>query len=166
MDAPVQEGNVYHFSESKPQAIVVYCSDSRFQRACREFVGNELHLAEGEYIPMVISGGVASLSEPLRLPKEFKYIKDRILFFLERFDTVHRLVLINHEDCRHYEAMKTALGSVFMQHAQHMPERQIKDLAAVAKTLLGLAAPGLQVELYYARIVKNGESKVRFEKIS
>jgi hypothetical protein len=58
MDTPGQE-HIYHLAESKPQAIVVYCSDSRFQRAFREFVGNELHLEEGEYIPMVISGGVA-----------------------------------------------------------------------------------------------------------
>ena len=164
MDTPGQE-HIYHLAESKPQAIVVYCSDSRFQRAFREFVGNELHLEEGEYIPMVISGGVASLSEPLRLPKEFKYIKDRILFFLERFDSVHRVVLINHEDCRHYEALKSSLGAIFLQHVQHMTEKQIRDLSSVAKTLLGLGAPGLQIELYYARLVKNGTTTVRFEKI-
>jgi hypothetical protein len=164
MDTPEPE-HIYHLAESKPQAIVVYCSDSRFQRAFREFVGNELHLKEGEYIPMVISGGVASLSEPLRLPKEFKYIKDRILFFLERFDSVHRVVLINHEDCRHYEALKSSLGALFLQHLEHMTGRQIRDLTLVSKTLLGLAAPGLQIELYYARIVKNGALTVRFEKV-
>ena len=106
---------------------------------------------------MVISGGVASLSEPLRLPKEFKYIKDRIQFFVERFDTVHRIVLINHEDCRHYEAMKNSIGPIFLQHVQHMSERQIKDLTSMAKALLSLGAPGLQIEVYYARLVKNGD---------
>ncbi len=164
MDTPEQD-HVYHLSESKPQAIVVYCSDNRFQRAFREFVGNELHLKEGEYIPMVISGGVASLSEPLRLPKEFKYIKDRLQFFLERFQTVNRVVLINHEDCRHYEALKNSIGSIFLQHVQHISERQIHDLSTVAKTLLALGAPGLNVEVYYARLVKNGSMTVRFEKI-
>ena len=164
MDTPVQE-QIYHLAESKPLAIVVYCSDSRFQRAFREFVGNELHLKEGEYIPMVLSGGVASLSEPSRLPEEFKYVKDRIRFFLERFDSVHRVILINHEDCRHYEALKSSLGSIFLQHVKHMTERQIMDLSSVAKTLLGLGAPGLHIELYYARLGKNGATTVRFEKI-
>jgi hypothetical protein len=160
-----QPEHVYRLAEAQPQAIVVYCSDSRFQQAFREFVGNELHLKEGEYIPMVISGGVASLSEPLKLPKEFKYIRDRILFFLERFDTVHRIVLINHEDCRHYEALKSSLGAIFLQNVQHMTERQKRDLTLVAKTLLGMGATGLQIELYYARLVKNGVTTVHFEKI-
>ncbi|HTY60107.1 MAG TPA: hypothetical protein VMF59_14900 [Bacteroidota bacterium] len=163
MDTPPQE-HVYPLADAKPRAIVVCCCDSRFQRAFREFIANELHLNEGEYIPMVISGGVASLSEPLRLPKEFKYVKDRIQFFLEVFDSVNRLVLINHDDCRHYAAMKESFGPTFLQHVQHISERQIKDLLSVAKALIGLGAPGLQIEVYYARLVKNGTTTVRFEK--
>lgn len=164
MDTPTEE-HVYNLADEHPKAIVVHCCDNRFQRAFREFITSELHLAEGEYIPMILSGGVASLSEPLRLPKEFKYVRERVEFFLERFTTVRRIVLINHEDCRHYEAMKSAIGSVFLQHVGHMSERQTKDLQAAAKALLALAAPGLQADLYYARIVKNGAPMVRFEKI-
>ena len=48
----------------------------------------------------------------------------------------------------------------------HMSERQTKDLAAAAKALLALGAPGLQIDLYYARIVKNGAATVQFEKIT
>jgi hypothetical protein len=114
---------------------------------------------------MVISGGVASLSEPLKLPKEFKYIKDRILFFLERFHTVNRVVLINHEDCRHYAALSSSLGAIFLQHLGHITDRQKRDLTLVAKTLLGWGTPGLQIELYYARLVKNGVTTVHFDKI-
>jgi hypothetical protein len=164
MDTPQPE-HIYHLAETRPQAIVVYCSDPRFQRAFREFIGNDLHLQEGEYIPLVVSGGVASLSEPLRLPKEFKFMKERIELFLGRFDSIRRIILINHEDCRHYEALKSSLGAIFLQHLAHMTERQIRDLTQVSKTLLGLAAPGLQIELYYARMVKNGATTVRFEKI-
>jgi len=165
MDTPQPE-HTYPLLETQAKAIVVYCGDPRFQRAYREFIGNELHLQEGEYIPIVVAGGVASLSEPLRLPKEFKFMKDKIKFFLDRFSSVKRIVLINHEDCRHYEAMKTSIGPLFLQHVQHMTERQIKDLTSVAKALLELGVPGLQFELYYARIVKNGGSAVRFEKIA
>jgi hypothetical protein len=165
MDTPRPE-HTYPLVEAHPQAIVVYCGDPRFQRAYREFIANELHLQEGEYIPLVVSGGVASLSEPLRLPKEFKFMKDRFRFFLERFSSIRRIVLINHEDCRHYEALKSSIGPLFLQHVQHMTERQIKDLTSVARALLDLGFPGLQFELYYARIVKNGGTAVRFEKIS
>ena len=161
MDTPQPE-HIYHLAEARPHAIVIYCSDPRFQQAFREFVGNELHLQEGEYVPLVVSGGVASLSEPLRLPKEFKFMKERIGFFLGRFDSIRRIVLINHEDCRHYEALKSSLGAIFLQHLHHMTERQIRDLTLVAKALLGLGAPGLQIELYYARMVKNGATTVRF----
>jgi len=164
MDTPQPE-HVYHLADARPQAIVVYCSDPRFQRAFREFIGKELHLAEGEYIPLIVSGGVASLSEPMRLPKEFKFMKERIEYFLGRFDSIRRIVLINHEDCRHYDALKNSLGAIFLQHLKHMTERQVRDLALVAKTLLGLGAPGLQVELYYASLVKNGATTVRFEKV-
>lgn len=164
MDTPQPE-HVYRLAESRPQAIVVYCGDPRFQRAIREFIANELHLQDEEYFPLVVSGGVASLSEPMKLPKEFKFMKERIELILKLFGSIRRVVLINHEDCRHYEAMKTSLGSIFLQHFQHMTERQIRDLTQVAKTVLALGAPGLQVELYYARIVKNGEPTVQFDKI-
>jgi hypothetical protein len=160
-----EPGHIYKLAESRPHAIVIYCSDPRFQRAFREFIGNELHLEEGDYVPLVVSGGVASLSEPLRLPKEFKFMKERIQFFLGRFDSIRRIILINHQDCRHYEALESSLGAIFLQHLRHMTERQIRDLTLVAKTLLGLGVPALQIELYYARIVKNGASTVRFEKV-
>jgi hypothetical protein len=164
MDTPQPE-HVYHLAEARPQAIIVYCGDPRFQRAFREFIGNDLHLDEGEYIPLVVSGGVASLSEPMKLPKEFKFMKERIELFLGRFDSIRRIILINHEDCRHYESLKSSLGPLFLQHLGHMTERQIRDLTLVSKTLLGLTAPGLQIELYYARIVKDGAMTVRFEKV-
>ena len=165
MDAPQPE-HTYPLAEARPQAIVVYCSDPRFQQAFREFTANELHLKDGEYIPMVVSGGVASLSEPLRLPKEFKYMRERLKFFLSLFGSIKRIVLINHEDCRHYEALKSSIGPLFLQHVQHMTERQIRDLTSVARALLDLGAPGLQFELYYARIVRNGGTVVHFEKIA
>jgi hypothetical protein len=164
MDTPQPE-HVYRLAEARPQAMVVYCGDPRFQRAFREFIGNELHLQEGEYFPVVISGGVASLTEPMKLPKEFKFMKERIELILKLFGSIRRIILINHEDCRHYEAMKDSLGAIFLQHFTHMTERQIRDLTLVAKTVLGLGAPGLQVEMYYARIVKNGGATVQFDRI-
>lgn len=155
----------YNLVEARPVALVVHCSDPRFQRAFTQFIRDELKLQEGEYVPLVVSGGVASLSEPFRLPKEFKFMKERIKFFLERFDTVNRIVLINHEDCRHYEALRSSLGAIFLQHVQHMTERQIKDLKAVSKLLLDFLAPGIGLELYYAKMTGGFPQSVVFERI-
>jgi len=106
-----EKDHVYYLAESKPQAIVVYCSDSRFQRAFREFVGNELHLKEGEYIPMVISGGVASLLGAAQASQGVQVHKrPDPVFFSSGSTRFHRVILINHEDCRHYEALKIILG--------------------------------------------------------
>lgn len=155
----------YELVDARPRAIVIHCSDPRFQKAFAEFIREGLMLAEGEYIPLVISGGVASLSEPLKLPKEFKFMKDRIELFLERFSEIKRIVLINHEDCRHYERLKFALGRLFLQRVQSIGEKQTNDLKTVAKMMLGYAAPGLLVELYYARFCPGETHSVTFEKI-
>ena len=162
MEQPAGQ-RTYALVEASPRAIVIHCSDPRFQKAFAEFIRSELQLQEGEYIPLIVSGGVASLSEPLKLPKEFKFMKERIELFLERFDSINRIVLINHEDCRHYEVMRSALGKVFLQHVPHMTERQVRDLKVVAKMLLGYLSGGRQVELFYARLTP--DHAVRFEKI-
>ncbi len=75
---------IYNLIEAAPEAIVVHCSDPRFQRAFAEFIQNELALRSGSYIPLAISGGVGSLAEPLKLPKEFRFMKERLrMFFCE-----------------------------------------------------------------------------------
>jgi hypothetical protein len=155
----------YPLIDAQPRAIVVHCSDPRFQKAFGDFIRADLGLGEGEYIPLVISGGVASLSEPLRLPKEFKFMKERIELFLDWFHSITRIILINHEDCRHYDALKSILGRLFLQRVQSMGEKQTNDLKTVAKMLLEYAIPGLQVELYYARFCPGDKSKVVFERV-
>jgi len=155
----------YEIVDVQPEAIVVHCSDPRFQTAFQEFIRNELKLGEGTYIPMVISGGVGSLSEPLKLPKEFKFIKERIELFLNRFDSIHRIVLINHEDCRHYEVLRDYVGNLFLRHVPTLQERQRKDLASVAKTLLGLFKPNLGIDLYYTRFLEGDHRRIMFEEI-
>jgi hypothetical protein len=164
MEQPVSS-RTYPLVDAHPRAIVIHCSDPRFQKAFADFIRTDLALGEGEYIPLVISGGVASLSEPLKLPKEFKFMKERIEIFLERFDSIKRIILINHEDCRHYDELKSLLGRLFLQRVQSMGEKQTNDLKTVAKMLLGYAVPGLQVELYYARFCPGDSGSVTFEKI-
>ena len=165
MTEETSDQRTYESVDREPVAIVVHCSDPRFQKAFREFIRNELGLNDGEYIPFVISGGVASLSEPLKLPKEFKFMKERIELFLGLFDSIKRIVLINHEDCRHYDALKDLLGGLFLRHAPTMAERQQRDLLGVARTLLGLFRPNLALDLYYARFLDPDHKQIVFERI-
>ncbi len=158
-------GSTYDLMDTRPTAIVVHCSDPRFQKAFSDFIRNELQLHEGEYIPLVISGGVAPLAEPLRLPKEFKFMKERIQAFLERYHSITRIVLINHEDCRHYDSLKQILGNLFLRHLPGMSERQKKDLQTVALALTRLAAPGVHIELYFAHIIDGAQPHVTFERV-
>ncbi len=162
MDDAAQD-RTYPLLDAHPRAVVIHCGDPRFQKAFGEFIRTELQLQDGDYIPVVVSGAVASLTEPLKLPKEFKFMKDRLEFLFERFDTINRVVLINHEDCRHYDAMREALGKVFLLHVPHMTERQVRDLKLVGKMLAGYASGGRQIELYFARIT--ADHSVRFERI-
>lgn len=160
-----QTAQIYDLIAAAPEAIVVHCSDPRFQRAFAGFIKNELRLEEGKYIPLVVSGGVGSLSEPLKLPKEFRFMKERIRMFLERFDSIKQIVLINHEDCRHYEALQNFIGKLFMHHFANMAERQRVDLKKVAKVLLDLASARIETKLYYARFADARRSKVVFEEV-
>ncbi len=165
MAEETSDKKTYESVNAQPVAIVIHCSDPRFQKAFREFVTGELNLPEGSYVPFAISGGVASLSEPLKLPKEFKFMKDRIALFLGLFHSITRIILINHEDCRHYDAMKDIIGELFLRHAPTMAERQQKDLLGVARTLLNIFEPGLRLELYYARFLNPDHKQIVFEEI-
>jgi hypothetical protein len=162
---PDQSTKTYDLIDAAPEAIVVHCSDPRFQRAFAEFIKNELHFDEGKYIPLVVSGGVGSLSEPLKLPKEFRFMRERIRMFLDRFDSIKQIVLINHEDCRHYAALQNFIGKLFMQRFASMAERQRVDLKKVAKVLLDLASARIETKLYYAKFADANRSKVVFEEV-
>lgn len=155
----------YPLVEATPLAVVIYCSDSRFQHAFRQFVHEELHLQEGEYLPLIVPGGTASLSEPLRLPKEFKFMKERLEFFRDQFTSVKRIILLNHEDCLHYRTFMKLLGQQMLHRFATLGERQKADLTAVGKRVLEFAAPGVSAELYYASIVPGKERKVEFERV-
>ena len=95
-----------------PQAIVLHCSDPRFQGAFEQFLREELHLEKGQYIPIVVGGGAGVLAHPERLPKEFKFLRQRLEHYRTTvFPTARRLILINHQGCRYYQGLKErALG--------------------------------------------------------
>ena len=156
---------IYHLDQSEPTALVIHCSDPRFQKAFKEFINSELELRDGYYIPLVISGGSSSLSEPLKLPKEYKFMKERIEYFIERFPSLNRIILINHEDCKYYQTMKKALGNPILSHVSSLIDRHKVDLQYVLSNVVNFLGPKIHAELYYARFADDLKESIVFEKI-
>jgi len=149
----------------EPKAIVVYCGDPRFQKAFEQFIETELGLKKGQYIPMVVGGGAAVLAHPEKLPKEFKFMKDRFELYGGYFGSIRRVVLINHEDCKYYESLKERVLGFLGAHPQ-LADRSREDLPAIAGIFDRLLSHlGVAVELYYAKFTDPGHAKIVFEPI-
>jgi len=114
---------------------------------------------------MVIAGGIVSLSEPLQLPKEFKFVKERIEYFLDHIKTIKLVVLINHEDCQYYNVAKDKLKNLFLRGFKDIIERQKVDLIKVAKAVMNFSSLKNNFKLYYAKFADEEKKKVVFEEI-
>jgi hypothetical protein len=153
--------------ESKPDAIVVHCSDPRFQAAFDQFIGSELGLARGKFIPMVIGGGAGVLSHPEQLPKEFKFLKERFEHYRQSFPSIRRVVLINHEDCRYYGALKEKVMSFLGPRLPVSLAPAREDLPLISRVFNRLLSHlGVTVELYYAKFSDAAHTRIVFEKIA
>jgi len=155
----------YGISHAKPDTVVIYCSDPRFQGAFDEFIARELKLAKGTFVPIVIAGGGGVLARPHELPKEFKFVKERLELARDAFPTVRRAILINHEDCRYYDSLRSRIaGLVGPRLAAALTPRE--DLSGMVRIFTQLLAHlGFSVELYYARFADKEHTRVVFERI-
>ena len=152
--------------DPKPEAIVIHCSDPRLQAAFEQFVEHELHLVQGQYIPIVVGGGGGVLAHPEQLPKEFKFLKDRLDHYWKVFPTARRIVLINHEGCRYYDSIKTKVLSFIGSPLKLAPDHAREDLSLATRVFQHfLAHLGYTVELYYARYADPERTKVVFDKV-
>src|ERR1035437_4810112 len=134
-------------ANAEPTTLIVHCSDPRFQVAFRKFIEEELHLHDGDYVPVVIRGGAAGFSHPERLPKDFAFLVGRIESLLERFGGIRHIVLINHEDCGFYHTLtKRVTGG--REHEEQMLH-DLGNLPGIFTRLLSHI--GLTVQVYYAR---------------
>jgi len=167
MPEPVDIVNTYEaMAEAAPQAIVVYCSDPRFQTGFDQFIEKELGLAKGEFIPLVIAGGAGVLAHPERLPKEFKFMRDRFELLRRHYTSIRRIVLINHEDCAYYKMLTERIPGSLRHHAgaaSHRPREDMESIGAIFHRLL--AHLGVQIELYYSRFADDDHTKVTFDRI-
>jgi hypothetical protein len=158
--------NVYEtLPHVRPEAVVVYCGDPRLQTAFVPFVESELGLAKGQYIPMVVGGGAGALAYPERLPKEFKFMKDRFELIHRAFPSVQRAVLINHEDCIYYRLLAEKIPGFLTEPASKISDRPGEDLDRIARVFNRLLSHlGLKAELYYGKFTAD-HSKMAFDRV-
>jgi hypothetical protein len=158
--------NVYEaLPHVHPEAAVVYCGDPRLQTAFVPFIENELGLAKGQYIPTVVGGGAGALAYPQTLPKEFKFMKDRLELIHRAFPSVHRAVLINHEDCIYYRLLAEKIPGFLTGPTSELRDRPGVDMdriAAVCDRLLSHL--GLKAEFYYGKFTEADRSEMTFER--
>jgi len=168
MAEPMENPIVYEaMPEAAPQAIVVYCSTPRFQMAFEQFIERELGLSKGQFIPLVIAGGAGVLAHPERLPKEFKFMRDRFELFRKNYPSIRRIVLINHEDCAYYRMLTEKIPAFLRRHTDSEHHEARDDLGPIAAIFTRLLTHlGVQVELYYARFADADHTQVTFERIS
>ena len=146
--------------EATPEAVVICCSDPRFQAAFREFIEVKLGLPQGTYIPFVVDGGAGVLGRPESLPKEFKFMKERLEAFKDNFSSIRRVILVNHEDCAYYEMLGHRLGALIPSHL-HLPHSDMTLIQQVFVRLLSHL--GVKLELYYAKFVDESHTQITIE---
>jgi hypothetical protein len=152
--------------EAAPQAVVVYCRAPRFQMAFDQFIEKELGLAKGQFIPLVIAGGAGVLAHPERLPKEFKFMRERFDLFRKNYPSIKRIVLINHEDCAYYRMLTEKIPGFLRPHADGQSHRSREDMELIAAVFHRLLSYlGVQIELYYARFADSDHTRVIFDHI-
>jgi len=155
--APPQK--VYPLHEQPTDALVVCCADPRFLDAIDEFLEDQ-----GIHHPAIIAvpGSIKSFGLQAFIPKQWHTLKHQLELMATRNAHVPRVILITHEDCRSYAASAEWLGGA----ARILPA-QSEHLTGLARFLQKEYLPSARMELYRARIVRNGASSgVVFEEIA
>ena len=145
----------YALREEAAEALVIHCSDPRFQEAFRRFLAEELQLAH--YVPLVLPGSVGAIGIQALQPKYFKTLFQQ-LKLLTTVNRVPRVIVINHDDCRGYESLK----GFFLARQLSLAEQQQQDLVAAAG-LIKEFLPQAHVDLYQCRL--NGGKQLVFDKV-
>ena len=139
-------------------AVVVHCSDPRFQEAFRRFVREELGVIHPA--PITIPGSVSSVGTELLIPAHLKTLKGQIEFMMKH-SKEPRLILINHEDCKMYESLHTKIAHALLH------KKQAVDLVKAAALLKRIMPHLPAISVYMARIdnTRPEKERVYFEKL-
>lgn len=148
--------------DAKPEALVIWCGDPRFQEATLEFL-TTLGMQPGTYFPLIMPGGIASLTDALFLPKESWFLRNAIKFYVGHFASIHKIVLINHEDCGKYHSLTKLLPN--FPALQKVSTRQQSDLRKAVTGLRDVLPREVGVEGYYARFANGERTQIQFDTI-
>jgi carbonic anhydrase len=130
----------YKIDTTPPEALVVYCSDPRFQTAFRRFVTEELGIKN--YAPLTIGGSIHAFGARTILPDNFKVLWKQIEFFVKVMG-VGQVIVFNHEDCRWYQEMAAFYSGI------KLPVKGKVDLSDTARALRSDFA-GIEVRSFWA----------------
>jgi carbonic anhydrase len=128
-------------------ALVIHCSDHRFQAGHYEFLNLALNLNEN-YDLLVLPGGAQAMSLLEYLPK-FAWAGWKWFRFLVDAHELKRIILIAHQDCGWYKSLAN-----FLHSTADPRQKQEEDLRRIREVLLKENRE-LNVELYYAAFDPN-----------
>jgi predicted metallo-beta-lactamase superfamily hydrolase len=143
-----------HLVLTPPEAVVIHCSDYRFQAAIRTFLGT---ITTHSFDVLVIPGGPHFAAAHYFLPKQHTVGKQHIKFLVE-FHQLKRLILIDHADCGFFKH--------YLSHFHAEPTPNEKQTANLKKACAIIQEwfPTLLVDAYFAEV--HGADSVRFIKMT
>ena len=156
--APQERGKLYPLRDGDADGLVICCSSPSFSEAFHDFIHDELGLVKPAII--MIPGSAGSFGISGSLPKLWYALRSH-LDLLSQSYRFTRVVIINHEDCKGYQAFAKHLGGL-----AKLPFLQRVNLNHLAKIIQEQFVPGAKFELYFAKIVVKGADRfAEFERI-
>lgn len=145
----------YKLTEETPDALVIHCSDPRFQRAFKQFVYSELNIQTPMFI--VLPGVSSHFGVQGALPKNWYGLKESIAT-MTGVHKVPRVILINHDDCKGYAKIASLIGRIVP-----MKELQSKHARALAEFIRKEYLPNAEIEAYQAKLIGQ---EIEFERVA
>jgi hypothetical protein len=133
--------------DAAPEALVVHCSDHRFQAGFREFLAMGLGLST--YALIATPGGGHFLTLEHVLPKVAKIGRQSMAFHVDRARP-RRIVLVGHDDCLFFRERVE-----FFVRGPDLNAKQAANLRR-ARAIAVERFPGLPVDLFFAHALADG----------
>lgn len=131
----------YAIQPESPDAVVIHCSDARFQEAFRNYIAD---LGIKYPAPIIIPGGVHDLISPARI-KAARSLKEQIEFMVKH-GGVNRVIIIGHENCQ-WENRWQVLITLHLNDYTHLLKEAFKLLERKI---------GVSIQYHYAMIEEGG----------
>jgi carbonic anhydrase len=141
----------------RPDAVVVHCSDYRFQTVIRDFLQQGLDIASYDLLALPGGPHFASTAMEIVVPKQQQVGKDSLRFLIEQHD-ITRVILVDHSDCAFF---RERLAFFFSEPSPS--QKQLAKLRTACDVLRDWF-PKVTVEAYFAEARE--DHLVRFTKVA